>query len=77
MVLYLNVILEQPKRLMFALNVMAIRDLRHANKSKQTASLAGFDIALSIGVASRSHDLHVFHREMKNIKKYLYLGRLQ
>ena len=29
-------ILEQPTRQILALNVMAIRDRRHANKSKQT-----------------------------------------
>ena len=55
-----NVILEQPKRLIFALNVTAIRDRRHNNKSKQTKSLAGFDVAPPIGVASRSCDLMFF-----------------
>ena len=52
--------LEQPKRLIFALNVMAIRDRRHANKSKRTTSLSGFDVAPPIGVASGSHDLMFF-----------------
>ena len=57
-----NVILEQPKRQIFALNVMAIRDQRHVNKSKQTTSLVGFDVAPPIDVASRSRDLlKVFH----------------
>ena len=40
--LFDNVILEQPKRQIFAPNVMAIRDQRHANKNKQTTSLALF-----------------------------------
>ena len=42
-----NVIFEQPKRHVFAHNVMAIRDQRHVNKSKskQTTALAGFDVA--------------------------------
>ena len=56
----LNVILEQPKCQIFALNVMAIRDRRHTNKSKQITSLAGFDVALPIGVASRSRDFMLF-----------------
>ena len=60
--------MEQPKRQIFAPNVMAIRDQRHDNKSKQTTSLAGFDVAPPIGVASRSRD-SVFHWEMKKIKK--------
>ena len=38
----LNVILEQPERQIFAPNVLAIRDRRHDNKSKQTTSLDGF-----------------------------------
>ena len=41
-------------------NVMAIRELRDDNMSKQTTSLAGFDVALPIGVASRSRDLMFF-----------------
>ena len=64
-----NVILEQPKRLILALNVMAIRDRCHANKSKQTTSLAGFDVAPPIGVASRSHDVTFF------IGKYLHFSK--
>ena len=55
-----NVILDQPKRQTFALNVMAIGDRLHANKSKQTTSLAGFDVAPPEGVASRSRDLMFF-----------------
>ena len=37
----LNVILEQPKRQIFAPNIRAIRDQRHDNKGKQTTSLDG------------------------------------
>ena len=55
-----NVILEQPERQIFTFNVMTIHDRRHANKSKQTKSLAGFDVAPPIGVASRSRDLMFF-----------------
>ena len=55
-----DLILEQPKRQFFAPNVMAICDQRHANKSKQTTSLAGFDVAPTIGVASRPRDLMFF-----------------
>ena len=42
---------EQPKCLMsnlFALNIMVIR-YRHANKSKQTTTLAAFDVATPTG----------------------------
>ena len=42
---------------MIALNTMTIRDRRHADKRKQTMSLAGFVVAPPIGVASRSGDL--------------------
>ena len=52
--------LEQPKRPIFAPNVMAIRDQRHDNKCKQTTSFAGFDVAPLIGVVSRSRDLVFF-----------------
>ena len=51
---------------------MAIRDGRHASKSKQITSLVGFDVALPIGLASTSRDL-VFHCEMKNIKKDTFI----
>ena len=44
----------------FSSNVMAILDQHHYNKSKQTTSLAGFDVALLIGVASRSRDFMFF-----------------
>ena len=52
-----DVILEQPKREIIALNAMTIRDRRHANKNKQITSLVGFDVARPIGVASRSRVL--------------------
>ena len=55
-----DLILEQPKRQFFALYVMAIRDRRDANKSKQSTSLDGFDVAPNMGVASRSRDLMFF-----------------
>ena len=42
-----DVILEQPKRQIFALNVMTIRDRR------PETSPPGFDVAPPIGVASR------------------------
>ena len=35
---------EQPKRLISAVNVIAIRDKRHANFSKQRTLLAGVDV---------------------------------
>ena len=37
--------LEQPKRQISALNVMAIRVKRHANVSKQATLLDGFDVS--------------------------------
>ena len=43
---------EQPKCLISALNVIAIRDKRHAaNVSKQTTLLAGVDVPLPNGAA--------------------------
>ena len=36
-------------------------------------SLVEFDVAPSIGLVSRSRDLHVFHQEMKNIKKDTFI----
>ena len=65
-----NLILEQPKRQIFAPNVMAIRDQRHDKKSKQTTPQACFDVAPPIGVGSRSR---VFHWEMMNIKKDTFI----
>ena len=64
--------MEQPKCQIFATNVMAIRDQRHDNKSKQT-SQADTDVAQPIGVASWSRDLMFFHCEMKNIKKDTFI----
>ena len=58
-----------PNSQSLALNVMAIRDRRHANKSKQTMSLVGFDVDPPIGVASRPLD----HWEMKNMKKVTFI----
>ena len=60
------VILDQPKRQIFALNIMAIRDRRHANQSKQT-SLDGFNVAPPIGVASRPRDLMFFIGKSRKI----------
>ena len=42
---YLTAILEQPRCRTPALNVMAIRDERHANVNKQRTLLADVDIA--------------------------------
>ena len=42
---------EQPKCQLSALNVMAIRDQRHENVSKQTTLLAGDDVTPPIGAA--------------------------
>ena len=36
-------------------------------------SLVEFDVAPSIGLVSISRDLHVFHQEMKNIKKDTFI----
>ena len=68
----MNIILEQPKRQIFEINVMAIRDQRHANKSKQTTSMVGFDVAPPMCVASISCD-NVFHWEINNIKKDTFI----
>ena len=73
----LNVILEQLKHLIFALNFMAIRDRSHAKKSKQTTSLVGFDVASPVGVASRSRDLMFSLGTEEHQERYFYLGRLQ
>ena len=55
---------------------MAIRDRHHANKSKQTMSLDGFDVALPIGVAPRSCDLMFFslgnEEHQERIKEFLW-----
>ena len=59
----LFVILEQ-------LTVMAIRDRRHVNKSKQTTSLSGFDVAPPIGEASRSRDLMFFIGNEEHQERY-------
>ena len=74
-----DVNLEQPKRQIFALNVMTIRDRRHANKSKQTMSVAGFDVGPPIGVVSRSRDLMFSLGNEEHQERYFefHLGRLQ
>ena len=66
--------MEQPKRRIFAPNVMAIRDQRQDNKSKQKTSLAGFDVAPPIGVASRLRDL-IFSLGNENIKKDTFINK--
>ena len=66
-----NIILEQPKHQIFMLNVMAIHDQGHANKSKQTTSLVGFDVAPPIGAASRSRDLMFIIGKWRTPRKIL------
>ena len=56
---------------------MAIRVRRHTNKSKQTTSLDGFDVAPPIGVASRSRDLMFELGNEEHQERYFYLVRLQ
>ena len=53
---------------------MMICDRRHANKSKQTTSLAAFDIAPPIGVASRSCDLIFLLGNEEHQETYFHLG---
>ena len=47
----LNGVSEQPRGGIPALNVMAIRDQRHANVSKQRTLLVDLDVALPHGAA--------------------------
>ena len=47
----LTEVLEQPRGKTHALNVMAIRDQRHANVSKQRTLLVEVDVALPQGAA--------------------------
>ena len=50
---------------------MTICDQHHANKSKQTMSLACYDVAPPIAVASRSCDLMVFIWKRRTSRKIL------
>ena len=62
---------EQPNRLNFALNAIAIRDRRRTNMSIQTTSLPGIDVAPAMGVAYGHLTSECFHREMKKGHSHL------
>ena len=57
----LTEVLAQPGGGIPALNVMAIRDQRHANVSKQRTFLADADVAPHHGSASITKLVNVFH----------------
>ena len=69
----LKEVLEEPGGGIPTLNVMAIREQRHANVSKERTLLADTDVAPPHGLAPITWLVNVFHQEMNYNKNASFI----